>query len=106
MLVLPASFQEIRGVFLLILLFFGVQSKKLFEIRYNYKIAVIWVVNILFSIIFIFNGVIRSAPGAISLTTVYVVWPVLYFFFIGLSVKKEQITPLLKQKKSFYTVIK
>ena len=96
MLIFPASFQEIRGVLLLILFFFGIQSKKLFEIRYNNKIAVIWVVNIFFSFIFIFNGIIRSTPGAISVSTVFIVWPILYFLFIGFIVEKEQIIPLLK----------
>jgi hypothetical protein len=95
MLILPTSFQEIRGVFLLMLLFFGVQSKKSFQIRYNFKIAAIWVINILFSIFFIINGIIRSNPGAIPVSTVYLLWPVIYFLFIGLTIKKTQIVPLL-----------
>jgi hypothetical protein len=95
MLILPASFQEVRGFLLLMLLFFGIQSKKLDIIRYNYKIVVIWIINIIFSIFFILNGILRSTPGAIPVSTIYFIWPIIYFLFIGLTIKKKQVIPLL-----------
>jgi hypothetical protein len=96
MLVLPASFQVPRGILLLFILFFTVEMISISSFRYNKTLLVIGLVNILFSSVFIFNGILRSAPGAIAVSTVYLFWPVLYFYFIGLANNVTLITPILK----------
>ncbi|MCD0471064.1 hypothetical protein [Flavobacterium sp. JAS] len=96
MLILPASFQAPRGILLLIILVLILVNNSFSSFRYDKLLLNIGLVNIFFSFVFILNGIVRAAPGAISVTTVYIVWPILYLYFIGLSNKKEDIIPLLK----------
>lgn len=95
MLVLPASFQMPRGILLLLILFFIIEINSFSSFRYDRTLLVIGLVNIFFSFIFTLNGIIRSTPGAIAVTTVFVIWPILYLYFIGLSDKKSNIVPIL-----------
>lgn len=96
MLILPASFQVPRGVLLLIILFFCAYSNPLSTFKYDKTLLFIGLINIFFSFLFIVNGIIRSAPGAIPVSTVYVIWPILYFFIIGLSDDKLKLLPILR----------
>lgn len=95
MLILPASFQVPRGILLLLLLFLIIRNNKFSSFRYDKSLLIIGLINIFFSFIFILNGIVRSTPGAISVSTVFIIWPVLYLYFIGLSDKKSNILPIL-----------
>jgi O-antigen ligase len=95
MLVLPASFQAPRGILLIIILFFSLTTIKSSLFKYDKLLIHIGLVNVFFSLIFVLNGILRNAPGAINMSTVYIVWPILYLYFIGLSTKTTDIIPLL-----------
>lgn len=95
MLTLPASFQVLRGVLLLIILFLTVQNISLTSFRYDKTILIIGLLNLFFSFLFILNGIIRSTPGAIRVSTVFLIWPILYFYFIGWSNKVSALLPVL-----------
>ncbi|NDP28058.1 MAG: hypothetical protein GZ087_11620 [Flavobacterium sp.] len=95
MLILPASFQVPRGILLILILFIIVGNNEFSSVRYDKTLLIIALINIFFSFVFIINGIIRSTPGAISMATVYIVWPILYLYFIGLSDKIANIRPLL-----------
>lgn len=94
MLILPASFQVPRGVFLILILIFCIKRNPFHLCRYNRTLLVISLINIFFSFIFALNGIVRSTPGAVAVTTVYIIWPVLYLYFIGLSDNKANIIPI------------
>lgn len=95
MLILPASFQMPRGILLLLILVFVIKSNTSSSFRYDKTLLVIGLINVFFSFIFILNGIVRSAPGAIAVSTVYIIWPILYLYFIGLSDKKLNLLPIL-----------
>lgn len=96
MLVLPASFQLPRGILLLFILFFIIKINSFSSFRYDRTLLAVGLINVFFSFIFILNGIARSAPGAIAVSTVFIIWPILYLYFIGLSDKKSNIVPILK----------
>jgi len=96
MLILPASFQVPRGILLILILFFIIFNNKLSSFKYDKTLIIIGLINIFFSVAFTLNGIARSTPGAISVTTVYIVWPILYLYFIGLSDKIENIANFSK----------
>lgn len=95
MLIVPASFQGFRGVFLSLLVLFSFRmdlAKRLFYDKVTVYLAII---NIAASVFFILNGLILSAPGALNVSTVYVIWPIIYFYFIGYNSKKSDILPYM-----------
>lgn len=85
MMVIPTAYQEIRGVFLGFL-FFGsfifIEFKKLII---NRDVLILFIINILISFFFFLLGFINEGPGAIRTTTVYLLWPLLYLYFIFVS---------------------
>ncbi|PWS28189.1 hypothetical protein DHW03_11610 [Pedobacter yonginense] len=96
MLVLPASFQVPRGVILLGLLLFSLRDYALKRFKIYTPILNISIINVGCSVLFFFNGYANQNPGAVAVTTVFIFWPILYLYFIGFNVEKEQIYPLLK----------
>lgn len=95
MLVLPASFQAFRGVYLGIMLLFSLRFGLTKVLSYDKETIYIGSINIITSIIFIFIGLLLSAPGALNVSTVYVIWPILYFYFIGYNNKLRDILPYM-----------
>ena len=96
MLILPASFQGLRGVLLAIMLGYSLWKMFSFPLKYNKNLFLLALINIFFSFLFILNGIVLSAPGAIKVSTVYLIWPILYLFFIGMADKKETMLPILR----------
>lgn len=96
MLVLPASFQAPRGLFLGLILLFSLRSDLLHRLVFDRPTVYLAILNIGASIFFIIYGFVLSAPGALSVSTVYVIWPILYFYFIGFNSKLEDILPFMK----------
>lgn len=95
MLVLPASFQAPRGLFLGLILLFSLRTDLLHKLIFDRTTVYLAIINVGTSIFFIVYGLILSAPGALNVSTVYVVWPILYFYFIGFNSKTSDILPFM-----------
>jgi len=84
MLTIPTTYQGERGILLGTL----VLSSLVYVTRSKWQIHPIVVGWSLFtvttSLLFMLIGAINSAPGALRVGTVYVVWPVLFIFFMGI----------------------
>jgi len=84
MLVVPTTLQAPRGVFLILITGIGAVLA-LHTWRVHREILLLWLLTILVGLFGVVWGVINSAPGALRITSVYLVWPVLYLLFIGLA---------------------
>lgn len=84
MLVLPTTFQTPRGG-LLVLITGLAGIFALHTWRIHRDVLIIWLVTIILGSFGIAWGIINSAPGALRVTTVYLIWPMLYLLFIGLA---------------------
>ena len=84
MLIVPTTLQAPRGVFLILIAGIGV-ILALYKWRVHRDIILLWLLTILVGLFGVVWGVINSAPGALRVTSVYLVWPVLYLLFIGLA---------------------
>lgn len=84
MLVFPTIFQLQRGVALALLT--GIATLLAFRHwRVNREILFLWVATMIIGSFGIAWGVINDAPGALRVSTVYLIWPTLYLLFIGLA---------------------
>jgi hypothetical protein len=96
MLVLPTTYQMQRGVLLAILLL-GVTVRCFYKRWRLHKAIFFWgLLTITASLSFIAIGVINNAPGALSVMTVYVVWPMVFLYFMGALSAYEQMHAFLK----------
>ena len=93
MLVLPTTYQLERGVLLAVLLFNGLVFVSLRGWRIAAQVRFWAFVTILTSLFFMLFGAFNDAPGALRVGTVYVLWPFLYLFFIGILRYPEQLQP-------------
>ncbi|WP_286748573.1 hypothetical protein [Marinobacter sp. UBA2688] len=84
MLVVPTSLQTPRAIFLVLITTIAIVLS-LRTWRVHRDIILLWLVTLLVGLFGVFWGVINSAPGALRVTSVYLVWPVLYVLFIGLA---------------------
>jgi len=97
MLVVPTTYQAERGVLLGALL----AASIVYLLRFNRwrlhkEVALLGGLCITASLFFMLNGAYHSAPGALRVGSVYVVWPLLFLFFIGLLNRPDQLSPFLK----------
>src|SRR5690625_4013865 len=93
MLIFPTALQLQRGVFLGILLVLS----SFISIRcwtVHRDIFLFWLATLLVGIFGITLGLTNNAPGALRVSTVYIVWPIIYFVFIGLAHKLSVIRQL------------
>lgn len=96
MLVMPTTYQIERGFLLGILLIVAtIHSLGKSNWKLNYEIAFWGLITISASIFFILLGVLNEYP-AISLGTVYVLWPLLFLFFSGIYYRPENWVPFFK----------
>lgn len=96
MLIIPTVLQTERGVFLAFLcvgtiMINPINTWKLSKVLFYWLIAC--VMNSVLSIIW---GILNDAPGALRVSTVYVVWPILYVYFIGFAKTIENYVFLVK----------
>ena len=84
MLVMPKVYQVERGVLLATLLIGGLVYVICEKWRLNKTILFWGFLTITASMIFIYIGVINNTPGALRVSTVYVLWPMVYIFFMGI----------------------
>lgn len=84
MLVTPTAFQVERGAMLALILLGAFYNYILIKRVYMHpQVFVLGLITVSYSIIGILIGVWLRAPGATAVSTVYVLWPVLYLFLIG-----------------------
>ncbi len=84
MLVLPTIYQLQRGAVLAVLVIIGVG---LASTHWKLERAplVVWLMTSASGVFFILWGLMHGAPGALRVSTVYILWPALYMLFIGLA---------------------
>ncbi|WP_422126392.1 O-antigen ligase family protein [Thioalkalivibrio sulfidiphilus] len=84
MLVVPTSFQHQRGVMLLLLT--GIAIVLALRCwRVHREVLFLWSATIAVGSFGILWGFFNDAPGALRVSTVYLIWPTLYLLFIGLA---------------------
>lgn len=84
MLVLPTTFQLVRGTVLLVLVGIGI----LIAMRHwsaHRDIVILWFSTTLVGVLGILWGLVSDTPGALRVSTVYVIWPALFVLFVGLT---------------------
>jgi hypothetical protein len=84
MLVLPTSFQLQRGAALALLAGIAV-ALAFHRWRVRREIVVLWLATMLVGAFGIAWGAINDAPGALRVSSVYLIWPMVYLLFIGLA---------------------
>lgn len=103
MLVIPTTFQAERAAYLLVL----VGGAVLYSLRAGWRLqrsVLMWgALCISASLIFMINGMVNDAPGALRVATVFVIWPILYLLFVGIAGRVE--TVLLFEKTIILGVI-
>ncbi|MCF6317549.1 MAG: hypothetical protein L3J30_15040 [Marinosulfonomonas sp.] len=97
MLVIPTVYQTARGGILLFLLWgaliFYAKIKKL----YLTKAVLFWLfLTVLTSLASVLIGLINGTPGALNVVSVFVIWPIVYVFLIGLVGHPASLTPFLR----------
>lgn len=83
MLVVPTQFQIFRGLILSALCASTIFSAFSGKWNISKSILISGIFCIICSIFFIGFGFLNNAPGALSVITVFVLWPVVYIFLIG-----------------------
>jgi hypothetical protein len=96
MLVVPKTYQLERGVLLAILLVGGLVYVVVGTWRLNNTIFLWGYLTITASVMFVFIGVINNTPGALRVSTVYVLWPMIFIFFMGIVNRSDRLFPFLK----------
>jgi hypothetical protein len=84
MLVLPTIYQTVRGVLLLIIVAGCAYNVWMGKWKIHASVLKIGIGCVFTSLIFMLYGLFNNAPGALSVGTVYVLWPLLFMFFMGL----------------------
>lgn len=79
MLLVPTSYQAIRGGLLALILLCSFGRRKLYM---NKTIWIFWCLNFFVCVVAFIIGIIKGNPGAFRVTTVALVWPVLYLYFM------------------------
>lgn len=84
MLVVPTTLKLPRGFILTIIVSMAIAALvKMWRVHQD--ILLLWASTIVVGAFGILWGVINDAPGALSVATVYLVWPTLYLIFIGMA---------------------
>ncbi|MEQ6917338.1 hypothetical protein [Halomonas aquatica] len=84
MLVMPTSFQFQRGAVLVILVCIATPFA-LSRWRVHRDVFVLWLSTMVVGAFAIMLGIVNDAPGALRVSTIYLIWPALYLLFIGLT---------------------
>ena len=84
MLITPTAYRVPKSILMIIiclaLVFQIFQSGRL---AIHKDILVIFILNIATGLFFVIYGLLNSAPGAMAVSTVYVIWPILYGIFVS-----------------------
>lgn len=96
MLIFPTMYQMERAVLLAVLTAGGLVYALEGRWRISRTIFLWLLVTLAAGLLFMWNGIRLGSPGALQLSTVYVIWPLLYVFFIGLLSRVETLVTLEK----------
>ena len=90
MLFVPTSYKEIKAV-LLVGLLFGILLGLLYGIRFRIHIQVfiLFLFYTFLGMAYVFYGYIKGNPGAVRVSTVYVIWPIVYMVIISAMSKES-----------------
>jgi len=84
MLVVPTTLQTPRGMFLVLITgIASVVSMRVWSV--SKEIFLLWMMTFLVGLSGVLFGLMEGAPGALSVITVYLIWPILYLLYIGLA---------------------
>ena len=83
MLVVPTTYQKERGLFLLVLVFACSYEAIVGNWKIYSTVLLIGIGCVVTSLVFMLYGLFNNAPGAFDVGTVYVLWPLLFLFFMG-----------------------
>ena len=83
MLVLPTTFQFQRGVLLLLLMVGSVVAATMRWVI-SPHILLFWFLTMCVGVFGVFWGYVNGAPGALHVSTVYILWPLIFMVFVGL----------------------
>jgi hypothetical protein len=91
MLFVPTSYKEIKAV-LLVGLFFGILLGLLYGIRFriHLQVFILFLFYTFLGMAYVFYGYIKGNPGAVRVSTVYVIWPIVYMVIIS-TMSKEWV---------------
>ena len=98
MLVFPTVLQSGRGLFLAFILFGAMVALTFKSVTWRISKGILFwlIVSVYNSMFFVFWGLLHNSPGAVSVSTVYIIWPILFVFLIGLSAKIDAYVFLIK----------
>jgi hypothetical protein len=83
MLVFPTIYQTERGMFLLFIVAGCAYKVLMGKWKIHPSVLFIGIACVTTSLFFMLYGLFNNAPGALSVGTVYVLWPLLFIFFMG-----------------------
>ena len=94
MLLVPARFQAVRGILLILIVLFSFNNIEIKRI--NKSVSVLWYLTFIVSFLSIVYGAFVGNPGALPYFSVFVAWPILYLYFMYRSNSLSVIIDLLK----------
>lgn len=97
MLFVPTTYQPIKAI-LLALTLATILAPMLWNRRLDLhpSVLVVTMLMALTGLFFVGYGLIRGTPGALRVSTVYVLWPLLYLLFVGGVARKSVLESFLK----------
>lgn len=96
MLIIPTTYQIERGVLLLALIAGGLYKALRGKWKMHRSLLIVGFGCVTASLLFILYGLLNDAPGALSVGTVYVLWPLLFLFFMGILNAPTDFVPFIK----------
>lgn len=96
MLIVPGEYQGARGLFLGVLFLAALLLGLKRGLKIHSWISGLTILCVATSLIFMTWGSINDAPGSLRVGTVYVIWPLLFIFFIGVFHERGFWQPYLK----------
>lgn len=96
MLVVPTTYQAERGVLLLVLIAGGAYKAFVGKWKIHPSVLMIGICVVTTSLLFMLYGLFNDAPGAVAVGTVYVLWPLLFLFFMGVLNNPSDFEPFIK----------
>lgn len=98
MLFVPTTYQLVKAVILVICLVIVIVRVFLNYGKTNLHISVFWWTGfyVLIGLIFIFIGVLRGAPGAVRVSTVYAIWSIVFTILISGASKPRIIQGIMR----------
>lgn len=97
MLFVPTTYQSFKAALLVIVL---IQITVTFlyknKLNLHYKVFLWTLIMVTTGLFFMFLGLINNTPGALRVSTVYVLWPMVYTILVAGATNKKTIEGLLK----------